>query len=245
MKIQKFGWGYILLAIVLVALGVCFISFNNSFDVLAIAFGVITTVSGIVWGVHTLAKRERSLKFAVKIIICVALIVSGVVTMISRKDAVNIMIDILSLLIIVDGSFKLQTSIKSKRYSVAFWWIMLTVAVAVIISAFLVVKITFSKPQNMSIIFGLVTILDGLSNFCSAFFYTASENKQAVAIFEEVKDFNNSKNEKLIAKENKKKEKQAKKEKKLTKKDKEEILEDKIKEDEIISQPTEQETIND
>lgn len=244
MKIQKFGWGYILLAIVLVALGICFISFNNSFDVLAISFGVITTVSGIAWGVHTLAKRERSLKFAVKIIVCVALIVSGVITMISRKDAVNIMIDILSLLIIIDGSFKLQTSIKSKKYSVAFWWIMLTVAVAVIISAFLVVKITFSKPQNMSIIFGLVTILDGISNFCSAFFYTASENKQAVAIFEEVKDFNNSKNEKLIIKENKKKEKQAKKEKKLNKKDKQIILEDEIKEeeikeDEIISQPTE------
>ncbi len=244
MKIQKFGWGYILLAIALVALGICFISFNNSFDVLAISFGVITTVSGIAWGVHTLAKRERSLKFAVKIIICVALIVSGVITMISRKDAVNIMIDILSLLIIIDGSFKLQTSIKSKKYSVAFWWIMLTVAVAVIISAFLVVKITFSKPQNMSIIFGLVTILDGISNFCSAFFYTASENKQAVAIFEEVKDFNNSKNEKLIIKENKKKEKQAKKEKKLNKKDKQiiledEIKEDEIKEDEIISQPTE------
>ena len=213
MKIQKFGWGHVFLSAVIIALGVCFISFNNSFDVLAIAFGVITTLAGIILGVTTLSKRERSVKFAIKIIVSVALIVSGVVTMISRKDAVNIMIDILSLLLIVDGSFKLQTAIKSKRYSVVGWWVMLTLSVVIIISAFLVIKITFEKPQSMSIIFGLVTILDGIANFLSAFFYTANENKQAVAIVEEVKEIENKKKEKLIAKENKKKEKQAKKDK--------------------------------
>ena len=69
----------------------------------------------------------------------------------------------------------------------------------------------------MSIIFGLVTIVDGIANFLSSFFYTASENKQAVAIVEEVKKSENKKEEKLLKKAQKKAEKQAKKDKKATK----------------------------
>ena len=178
-KIKKFGWGYILIAVFLIAVGACFISFSNVLDILAISIGIILIVYSIIFGIATLARRGRGAVFAIKIALTVIFLVAGTVTVIFGDSAVTVIADIFCLLLILDGAFKLQTSIFSKRYSVRAWWILPIFSVTVIVTSFILTKIQFSaeKRDILSILLGIVIITDGISNLISAFFHYLNEKK--------------------------------------------------------------------
>lgn len=174
-KSKNIGWGYVVLGILLAVIGICFISFNNALNVMAITIGIILAVFGIVFGVITLSNRSRSIVFALKIILSVMCIVCGVVTAVVQDGAVKIIADIFCLLLIVDGSFKTQTSILSKRYNVFGWWLMLVLAVAITVSAFLLAKLSPDNTATLTVLTGIIIFLDGVSNFISVFFHYGNE----------------------------------------------------------------------
>lgn len=182
----KIKWGYILIGILLCAIGICFIAFNNSLSALAITVGIILSVFGIVLGVLTIANHTRGFLFAVKIIFSIICIISGVITAIFNKDSVDILIAIFCLLLIIDGSFKLNTSSMSKRYSVGGWWVMMIVAVLVIVSAFFLLKFTPEKIRVASIILGVTIIADAIANFFSTVWVTKYESAEKAEIYYEV-----------------------------------------------------------
>lgn len=176
-KIKKFGWGYILLGVLLVAVGICFISFNNALNVLSVAIGIILLIFGILFGVITLVDPRRGITFALRIILAVICIICGTVCAIVQGAAVSVIADIFCLLLIVDGAFKLQTSINSKRYRIFGWWVMLGLAVAVIISAFLLAKLAPEDTATLTVIAGIIIVTDGISNFLSAFYCAGCDER--------------------------------------------------------------------
>ena len=60
-RLKKFAWGYVILALVIIGIGVCFIAFSDMLAALAIAVGVTLAVFGIIFGVLTLARKDRSI----------------------------------------------------------------------------------------------------------------------------------------------------------------------------------------
>ena len=181
-KLKDFGWGYILLGAVLIAVGICFISFNTAFNVLAISLGIILAVFGILFGVVTLTGGRRDLVFALRIILAVACMICGTVTAIVREPAISVITDIFCLLLIVDGSFKLQTAITSRKYRVFGWWLMLSLSVAVIVSAFILAKLTDGNVSTSSVVIGIIIAVDGASNLLTAFYRTANESHLAESL---------------------------------------------------------------
>lgn len=185
MKDVKFGWGYIAIGVLLSLVGICFISFNNALNILAISIGVLLAVFGIFFGAVTLSKTDRSVSFALKIVLSIMCIICGTVTAILQDGAVMIMANIFCLLLIVDGAFKLQTAILSKRYRVASWWIMLVTSVVIILSAFLLAKLSPENTATFTVLSGIIILVDGAANLFSAFYITKYETQMEIEAYRE------------------------------------------------------------
>ena len=67
-RIKNIKWGYVVIGLLLCAIGICFIAFNNSLTWLAITIGIILAVFGTVFGVLNIASKKRDFSFAVKIV---------------------------------------------------------------------------------------------------------------------------------------------------------------------------------
>ena len=177
-KLKNFMWGYPIIALILAAVGICLVALKDALVALAITIGAILCATGIVLAIIAIAKKDRGATFGFKVAFAAICIICGIVTMVFNKNAVSIIIDIFSLLLIVDASFKLQTSAMSKRYGVVLWWIILVLSVLTIIGGFLLIKLTFDEPTKASLLIGIVFLIDAVSNLLSAFYVSAYEKRQ-------------------------------------------------------------------
>ena len=183
-KLKNFKWGYVLISIFLSAVGICLLSFNDVLKNVAIAIGIVLVLFAIVYGTVVLAGRDRGVTFAFKIIFAAICLVAGTVVAILHSATVGIMISVFSLLLIIDASFKLQTAIMSKRYSVALWWVILALSVAVIVGSYFLIKADVSEDKipTVSIWLGVTLLVDALANLLSAFYVTIYEKRQYTEI---------------------------------------------------------------
>jgi uncharacterized membrane protein HdeD (DUF308 family) len=180
-------WGYILIGLLLIAVGACFVMFRSSLTVLAISIGVILSVTAIFYGTITIAKKDRSARFAFKIIFSVICLVAGITTAIFNDATVSVMVTVFSLLLIVDGSFKLNTAAMSKRYSVGGWWVMLVASVLIILSAFILAKYPPESINDATLWLGVTIAADGLANIFSAYWTWRYEKAEHKEIYNEIK----------------------------------------------------------
>jgi uncharacterized membrane protein HdeD (DUF308 family) len=177
-KLKKFAWGYEILALLLIAVGVCFIAFCDTFKIIAITVGAVLTVAAIVFAVLTLIDKRRGVVFALRIVLSAIMTVGGVTVMIANDVAVPILTDIFCLFIIVDASFALHTVTQVPRARSPIFWILLVLSVAVIISAFLLTGNAPAELAVLSTIFGIVMIADGVLNAVRPFYNHKGENAE-------------------------------------------------------------------
>ncbi len=175
-----FGWGYLLIGLLLTIVGVAFMAFSNVLITLAVIIGVALIAFGVVYIAIAFSRQNRDFGFAVKLIVAIMCITAGIITIILRESAVLIMADIFCLLLIVDGAFKFQTAALSKRYKAFGWWFMLVLSVITIASAFIVSKIKTpdTEPGIITVIIGIIIIVDGIANFFTAFYEAYCERKR-------------------------------------------------------------------
>lgn len=178
--------GYIIIGILLIAIGVCLVAFSNSLEILAISIGTLLAVSAAIFGIITIAKKDRGIHFALKITLAIICLVAGITTAIFKGNTVRVMVSVFSLLLIVDGSFKLNTAVMSKRYSVGGWWVMLVTSVLIILSAFILAKYTPDDIAAETIWLGITVIVDGLSNIFSAIWTSLYEKAEHEEIYNEI-----------------------------------------------------------
>ncbi len=183
-KIKKY-LGYVLLGIFLLAVGILFISFNGMLKALIISIGVVLSIFGVVLALLTIARKERDLKFAFRIAFSVICLVAGIITACFNDGASEIIASLFSLLLIVDGAFKLNTSAMAKRYGLKSWLAMLIPSVLLIVGGFAVTKFPPDSSELISIFLGILIIIDSLINFASVYFVPMFEKRMREQILEE------------------------------------------------------------
>ncbi len=174
--------GYALIGLFLLIVGILFIRFNTALKTLIISIGIVLAIFGIIYGIITIAKKDRGARFAVRIGFSIICIVCGVITAIFRNEASKYVAAIFSLLLIVDGSFKLNTSAMAKRYKVEGWWIMLIPAVLLVIGGFTITKFPPSTAETVSVFLGILIIVDSIINLFSIFFVPKFEKNMRFEI---------------------------------------------------------------
>ena len=183
-KLKGFEWGYVIVSITLALMGICLLAMNNALKALAITIGCIVIAGGIALGIFALVDKRRSIGFAFKIFFAVSCLVAGILTLIFNKGAAEIIIAVLALLLIIDSSFKLNTTIMSKRYLLPLWWVELALAVATIIISFIMIKFTPENLSTASVMMGIAFIIDAISNIISPFciyVYRARQKSESLA----------------------------------------------------------------
>lgn len=160
------GVGYIFVATVAAVIGICFFSYGNkSLDTLALAIGIIVAVAGALFAAFTIADKHRGFVFGMKIVVAVAMLVAGIATIITRSYVIDILINLLGLIIIIDGSFKFNAAANARRRRTAVFWILLVCSVALITLGFL--SIAYIKSVH---ILGVAMIIEAFINIVSAFY---------------------------------------------------------------------------
>ncbi len=175
------------------AVGVCFIAWHNTLNTLAIIIGALVAVYGIFLVVAALASTARGAAYTLKIIMGIASIVCGVITIFVRDGAMEIIASLICLFCIIDGSFKLQTTALSKRYRLFSWWAMLIPSVLCIVGGFIALKMTPNiisddKVTAVSLIIGITLVIDAISNLLSAFYIGKYERNMRAELESEIYD---------------------------------------------------------
>lgn len=186
-KLKNFDWGYILVSVALGVLGVCLIALNNTLKAMAITVGCIVIAGGIALGILALVDKRRSIGFALKIFFAASCLIAGILTLIFNEGAAEVIIAVLALLLIIDASFKLNTTIMSKRYLLPLWWVELALAVATIIISFIMIKFTPENISVASVMMGIAFIIDAVANILSPFFISVYRARQKSEAYVEVK----------------------------------------------------------
>jgi uncharacterized membrane protein HdeD (DUF308 family) len=177
-KIKSFGWGYVLIFIILSAIGIAFIAFRELLTALAIAIGIILIFAAAALAVSAIANRNRGVSFSLKIFFAVCVLIAGAVCVIFNAKAASVIVSLISLVLIIDSSFKLHTAAMSKRYSLPLWWMILVLSVPVIAAAFVMIKYPPENQALTSVLTGVTIIIDAISNLLSAFYLSACERKE-------------------------------------------------------------------
>lgn len=185
---KQFGWGYILFGILLIVVGGCFVGIHDTFDKLAIVVGAFAIVFGGILFLVSLFSKGNGIVFIFKFVLNAAIIAGGVFTIIYKEPAIRILMDVFCLLLIVDGAFKLQDSVRAKGKKVALWWFIAFLSLCVIGVAFFMTKRSFNDEKTRSIVFGCTVIVDGISNFLTSFLLRQKENNEVAEIVQELKD---------------------------------------------------------
>ena len=175
--------GYAIIAAVLLLLGVTFIIFRNSLKVLGVAVGIIVILYGAFLGISSVASKKRGFDFGFKITVASCLVIAGAATAILHERAVEIFSALIALLLIVDASFKLNTSAMCKRYSVKVWWALVIPALSVIAGSFWMIKYPPKAVATVSVILGIILIVAAIGDFLSILFSSALDRKREAEIY--------------------------------------------------------------
>lgn len=202
-KIKEFPWGYPLLALLLSGLGLCFFAGRPNgaeeegvLNAMAIAIGVLTVLYAAVFAFFTLTGRRRGLFFALKLVFAAAVFVAGILALIARDGTVAVILNVMGLLLIVDGSFKLNTAILTRQDVSRFWWLMLALSFLLIGGGFVLLLSLGglsglregSVPDKdwQYIALALLLFTEAFANFLTPFFLSTQGRHMYARIREEV-----------------------------------------------------------
>ena len=183
---EKAKYGYLFIALTIIALGVSFILFKDTLKTLAIVIGSIISVSAVAFGISSLAGKGRGIGFAAKISLSVIMLICGIVTIVLHQNTVAVIVSVMSLLLIMDGTFKLNTVAMSKRYSVGGWWVLLVFAVILIAGAFYLLRYAPEGNDLNSTILAILLFVDGLNNLLSMFYVKKYQTNQKTELYYEL-----------------------------------------------------------
>lgn len=190
-KIKNFKWGYLLFAVLFTAGGICFLSFpEDALRGVRIGIGVTAIVFAVAFIALTLANEERGFRFWAKMVLGGVAAVCGGFMIFSRQGAFEYLTMIAGIYLMIDGAFKLQTAILSKRYRSAVWWIMLVLAAAAISLGTTLIRVRFDFSEELvkvSKILGIAFTIDGAQNLLSIGYLYYVEHKTRETLREDLR----------------------------------------------------------
>ena len=190
-KIKNFKWGYLLFAVLFTAGGLCFLTFpEDALKGVRIGIGVTAIVFAVAFIPLTLANEERGFRFWAKMVLGGVAAVCGGFMIFSRQGAFEYLTFIAGIYLMIDGAFKLQTAILSKRYRSAVWWIMLVLAAAAISFGTVLIRVQFDFSEELvkvSKILGIAFTIDGIQNLLSIGYLYYVEHKTRETLREDLR----------------------------------------------------------
>ena len=163
--VQKAKWAYGIVSVAMIILGLVLIVFPEiSMLTLCYTIGVMMVVFGIIKLIGFFSKDLFKLAFQFDLALGILSIVAGVL-MIFRSDEILILLpSIIGIFIIIDGVFKMQTSMDAKRFGMEKWWFILLLAVITTLAGLFLIVNPFEGVCAFIILMGISFLIDGIQN---------------------------------------------------------------------------------
>ena len=124
--IKNFKNMYSILTICLILVGaVLLIAPGIALDVVCIIFGIYMIIYGAVKIMGYFAKDAYQLAFQFDLALGIVIAIVGIVFVCRTARVVQLLSTCIGIVMLVDATFKIQTSIDSKRFGISRWWLML------------------------------------------------------------------------------------------------------------------------
>lgn len=177
---------YIAISAAMIVLGVVFVIFPKlSFDISCYIMGGLIAAFGIAKLISYFSKDLYRLAFQFDFALGIAAIAIGILIMLNPE----LIALILGIFLVFDGTFKLQTSIDSKRFGMTSWGTILALAIITCICGLFLIFAPIKAAKVLSVIMGISLIADGIQNLCiTAYTVKAARSKDEVFVTVEEDD---------------------------------------------------------
>jgi len=185
-KIKEINWGYLWLALLIGGAGILILAYpNKTLDVVAITIGVVTLLLGAVQAIRVLSDKKRGFRFAVGIVAASVTAIAGILCLILRDKIAEFIPSLVSLFLIIDASFKLQTVVRARQFKSKACWALMVLSIVTIALSFIVIRMEGGDAEKILVMFGLSLIADALGNLFSFFFVGSVQKAEREKILKE------------------------------------------------------------
>ena len=185
-KIKEINWGYLWLAVLIGGAGILILAYpGETLDVVAITIGIVTLLLGAVQAIRVLSDKRRGFKFAVGIVAASVTAIAGALCLILRENVKEFIPSLVSLFLIIDAAFKLQTVVRARQFKSKACWALMVISIVTIALSFIVIRMEGGEAKPILILFGLSLIADALGNLFSFFFVSSVERAEKEKILAE------------------------------------------------------------
>lgn len=175
--ISRIKIAYSIISVGLILMGLCFTFFPEiSALTMCYCIGAVSIVFGIIKLMGYFSNDVYRLAFQFDLSLGIFMIVLGAVEVIRPRALIGLLPFMLGILVLVDGLFKIQTALDSKKFGLKKWWISLAFGIiAGIVGIFLILD-PFEGNKILTILLGLTLVIDGVPNLWMVF-YTVRSRK--------------------------------------------------------------------
>ena len=181
---------YIAMAVVLLALGICFIAWPSaSAQTVCALAGAAVALFGAVKLVGYFVRKRSGLELQFDFALGIIALVLGLTIIAFAGNIVRAIPVFLGIFILVDGVFKLQTAFDAKRYGLPGWWVILAGAVVFCALGLVLILRRSESAATMTVILGVALALDGIQNLAVAIHTLILQRKEAITVrYEEIEE---------------------------------------------------------
>ncbi len=187
---KKSVGAYIAMAVVLLALGICFIAWPSaSAQTVCSLAGAAVALFGMVKLIGYFVRKRSGLELQFDFALGIIALVLGLTVIAFAGNIVRAIPVFLGIFILVDGVFKLQTAFDAKRYGLPGWWVILAGAAVVCTVGLVLILRRSESAATMTVILGVALALDGIQNLVVAIHALHLQKKEAITVrYKEVED---------------------------------------------------------
>lgn len=163
MRIAKIG--YIVMSVLLCAAGILFIVKP---DVSVAGIGIFTGLAMAAFGVIRLigyfSKDLYRLAFQYDLQFGILLIILGLIVLFRPDGFMNFICILIGMAILLDGLFKIQIAMDSRRFGIGSWWFVLVMAILTGLVGAALVFDSARGAQILTVLLGISLVSEGILN---------------------------------------------------------------------------------
>ena len=165
--VSKAKWGCVISSIAIIAFGLCLIIWPNLFAIaLCTVVGAFFIACGIAKMVGYFAKDAYGLAFQFDFALGIFAVVIGVIFLFRPENVMAFLSVVIGLYILIDGLFKLQTALDSKRFGLQKWPLIFAASIFTGALGLVLILNPFEGATALLIFMGIALMADGIQNIC-------------------------------------------------------------------------------
>lgn len=167
MRVAKVG--YIVMSLILCALGVCFLVRPDLLaGILAVILGIALLVFGAVKLVGYFSRDLFRLAFQYDLELGVLSVVLGILLLLRPVESLSVLLAALGVAVLADALFKVRIARDARRFGIPPWWVILALALVSGALGVLLLLRPWRSAQVLTALLGVGLLATGALNFAVA-----------------------------------------------------------------------------